>query len=76
MDDIYYYKDGTSSNELDSNKILHRTDGPASIEAGFAECWFFNGVRHRVGGPAVTYASGQKEWWEHGKRLPAPETQS
>ena len=29
MEDIYYYKDGTTSEDLDSSKILHRLDGPA-----------------------------------------------
>ena len=68
MSDKYYYKDGTTSSELDSNKSLHRVDGPASIEEGFAECWFFNGVRHRDGGPAVIYANGKTEWWVRGEK--------
>ena len=72
MEDIYYYKDGTTSHDLDSEKILHRVDGPASIEAGFAECWFLNGVRHREGGPAVLYQDGTREWWTHGKKVSEP----
>ena len=72
-EDLYYYKDGTTSNELDSDKVLHRVDGPAAIEAGFAECWFLDGVRHRDNGPAVVYKDGKKEWWSHGKRLPDPQ---
>lgn len=66
MEDIYYYKDGTTSNELDEDKVLHREDGPASIEPGFGEAWFLNGVRHREGGPAVILADGTKEYWIHG----------
>lgn len=69
MTDQYYYKDGTVSDDLDSDKVLHRLDGPAAIEEGFAECWFKDGVRHRVGGPAVTYNNGKKEWWVEGKRI-------
>ena len=68
--DLYYYKDGTFSEELDENKILHRVDGPASIEEGFAEAWFFDGVRHRDNGPAVIYTNGKVEWWIHGVRVP------
>ncbi len=73
MEDIYYYKDGTVSDDLDSSKVLHRLDGPAAIEAGFSECWFKDGVRHRSDGPAVTYKTGEKEWWVEGKRVSAPE---
>lgn len=72
MEDIYYYKDGTTSNDLDTDKVLHRVDGPAAIEAGFAECWFLDGVRHREGGPAVIYQDGTTEWWTQGTRIPAP----
>ena len=72
MTDTYYYKDGTTSEELDSDRILHRVDGPASIEAGFAECWFFDGVRHSDDGPAVIYANGATEWWKHGKKIQEP----
>lgn len=72
MEDTYYYKDGTQSEELDPSKVLHRVDGPAAIEAGFAECWFFNGVRHRDDGPAVIYQNGNTEWWKHGKKLSNP----
>ena len=32
MKDIYYYKDGTTSEEHDSSKTLHREDGPAIIK--------------------------------------------
>ena len=72
MNDQYFYKDGTTSEDLDSSKVLHRLDGPAAIEAGFSECWFKNGVRHREGGPAVTLATGETEWWIEGVRIPAP----
>jgi len=68
--DLYYYKDGTVSDELDDNKILHREDGPACIEDGFAEAWFFDGVRHREQGPAVIYADGKVEWWVRGVKVP------
>ena len=70
MEDQYFYKDGTVSDELDSDKVLHRVDGPAAIEAGFAECWFFDGKRHRDDGPAVIYADGRREWWVHGQKQP------
>lgn len=68
-EDLYYYKDGTTSTELDETKILHREDGPASIEHGFAEAWFFNGVRHRNDGPAIIYQDGRVEWWISGVRV-------
>ena len=70
MADQYFYKDGTTSSELDSDKVLHRTDGPACIEEDYAECWFFDGVRHREDGPAVIYKNGKNEWWIHGKKQP------
>ncbi|SMF05812.1 hypothetical protein [Pseudobacteriovorax antillogorgiicola] len=73
MNDQYFYKDGTTSDELDSDKVLHRLDGPACIEDGFAEAWFKDGVRHRDNGPAVIYKNGKKEWWVNGKRLPDQE---
>jgi len=69
-EDLYYYQDGTTSTDLDETKVLHRADGPAAIEYGFAEAWFFNGVRHRSDGPAIIYADGQVEWWISGVRVP------
>ena len=68
-EDKYYYKDGTVSSELDPDKTLHREDGPACIEIGFGEAWFFNGVRHREDGPAVINSDGSEQWWKHGKRI-------
>ena len=72
MNDEYYYKDGTMSDDLDPSKVLHRLDGPAVIEDGFSEAWFKDGVRHRIGGPAIIYKTGEKEWWIEGERVPEP----
>jgi len=45
------------------NGVLHRTDGPASIEADGSEEWFLNGKCHRTTGPAYIGANGTEEWY-------------
>jgi hypothetical protein len=44
--DKYYYKDGTTSSEWDYNKILHRTDGPATEWASGHKEWYVDGEKY------------------------------
>jgi hypothetical protein len=70
MKDMYYYRDGTTSNlYLGNIKTLHREDGPAvEYDDGHKE-WWLNGRRHREDGPAIEYAAGYWDWWVNGERL-------
>ena len=57
MKRIYCYKDGTTSEEYDSSKTLHREDGPAWIEYNesgsiWRESYYMEGECHREGLPA------------------------
>ena len=58
----FYYKDGTSSNDLDPSKILHRTNGPAVEWANGTKVWYVDGKFHRTNGPAYEGISGHKAW--------------
>ena len=51
-----------------SNRNLHREDGPAYIRANGTEFWLLNGRAHREDGPAVTMADRTEAWWLNGKR--------
>lgn len=54
------------------NGALHREDGPAHSNA-FQQTWYRNNEYHRDGDePAIVYASGRKEWWVDGQRVPDP----
>lgn len=46
---------------------IHRTDGPALLNADGDKIWYKWGGIHRVGGPAVTRVTGKKVWWENDK---------
>lgn len=59
----YYYKDGTSSNKYNSNKKLHRTDGPAVEYDSGNKAWFINDKRYRLDGPALECYNGNKYWF-------------
>ena len=70
MKDKFYYKDGTTSSDYDSSKVLHREDGPAveRADGDRTKAWYIDGKHHRTDGPAVEYADGGKEWWVDGKQ--------
>jgi hypothetical protein len=68
MENKYWYSDGTCSNKYNSNKVLHREDGPAIEYADGSKWWYVDGKRHRGDGPACEYADGSKEWYVDGKR--------
>ena len=63
----YHYKDGTTSENLDSSKALHRTDGPAIEYDDGTKFWWVNGKCHRIDGPAMEWVDGAKEWWVDNK---------
>ena len=63
MKDKFYYKDGTTSERLDLNKVLHRTDGPAMEFTSGSKSWFIDGKRHRIDGPASEFSNGSKYWF-------------
>lgn len=65
--DLYYFKDGSVSEDDDEDKVLHRMDGPAmiltspchvyidehTVITGPAQAWFCENQLHREDGPAV-----------------------
>jgi hypothetical protein len=57
-----------------SNRDLHRTDGPAIEYSNGGKEWRVGGKCHRTDGPAIEYSNGSKEWWVDGKlhRLDGP----
>jgi hypothetical protein len=71
MNHIYYYKDGTTSNERerDPSKTLHREDGPAVERANGHKEWWLNGRLHREDGPAIEgegLNGSKQEWYING----------
>ena len=52
----------------DSNKMLHREDGPAVEHPDGRKEWWIHGIPHRVDGPAIEHADGVKGWFIHGER--------
>jgi hypothetical protein len=50
-----------------SNRDLHRTDGPAIEYSNGGKEWWVRGKCHRTDGPAVERSDGGKEWWVRGK---------
>ena len=67
MENKFYYKDGTTSSDYDSSKVLHRIDGPACEYADGDKFWYIDGKCHRIDGPAVENADGSKYWYIDGK---------
>ena len=66
-------EDGTQVWRL--NGHLHRTDGPAVINADGTEAWFLNGLLHRADGPARIYPNGRQDWWIEGRELTRQEVE-
>ena len=73
---LFYYMDGSTSAELNRDKVLHRVDGPALIESSNGRPWFEqyyqNGKLFRMDGPAVIHYSYGDRRTEHyliGKHL-------
>jgi hypothetical protein len=66
--DKFYYNDGTTSDEWNISKILHRVDGPAVEFASGGREWWIDGRLHRIDGPAIEWANGTKGWYVDGKR--------
>ena len=73
----YISADGTIA-YMDSNKFLHREDGPALICNSGTQEYYFHGKHHRLDGPAIiqVFDSGSKSlhYFCHGKlhRLDGP----
>lgn len=49
-----------------SNKELHREDGPAMEALDGYKAWYINGKLHRLDGPAIERADGSKSWYVDG----------
>ena len=66
-----YYKDGTTSNEYDPSKVLHRVDQPAYIsyyQSGEVryEQYYLDGKLHRVDQPAyISYYQSGEVYYEY-----------
>ena len=67
MENKFYYKDGTTSSDYDSSKVLHRIDGPACEYADGDKFWYIDSKLHRNDGPAAEHTNGSKSWWVDGK---------
>jgi hypothetical protein len=52
-----------------SNKELHRLDGPAIEALDGYKAWYINGKRHRLDGPAIEALDGYKAWWVDGVKV-------
>jgi hypothetical protein len=50
-----------------SERQLHRDDGPAVVTGINSKYWYKDGKRHREDGPAVEMVNGHKEYWLNGK---------
>ena len=66
--DTFYYSDGTISDHLNTQKVLHRIGGPAVEWSNGDTSWFINGKHHREDGPAVEN-SNPDQWYYHGKQI-------
>jgi len=66
MSDIKTGKDGTFRH-FDELGRLHRTDGPAIIQADGSQYWHVDGKKHREGGPAIVLANGSRLWYRDGE---------
>jgi hypothetical protein len=66
-EDVYYYKDGTTSKSYDWTKVLHRIDGPAVEYTNGNRIWYIDGKRHKTDGPAMVFADGSREWYVNGE---------
>jgi len=42
----YYYKDGTTSSEYDTSKVIHRIDGPAYEHVDGMKLWYVDGEHY------------------------------
>ena len=51
----------------DSDRQIHRVNGPAIERKNGTREWFINGKRHRENGPTVQYSNGYKAWYLNGK---------
>jgi hypothetical protein len=52
---------------LNSDKKLHRDDGPAIVGVHGEEFWYQFGKLHRIDGPAITNNDGIEEWHFEGE---------
>ena len=50
-----------------SNRELHRIDGPAVEWENGYKSWYLNGQFHRIDGPAREWPAGSKEWYVNGE---------
>lgn len=62
------YADPDVKEWRNSDKKLHREDGPAVEYATGQKEWWINGERHREDGPAVLHANGSKSWYRNNER--------
>jgi len=49
-----------------SNRELHRDDGPAIIYPDGRQYWYRNGEFHREDGPAIVFPDGGQYWYRNG----------
>jgi hypothetical protein len=46
-----------------SNRLLHREDGPAFESVYGSKSWYINGKLHRIDGPAIKFSNGAECWY-------------
>ena len=54
-----------------NNGKLGRLNGPAIIYSDGGQDWILQGLYHRADGPARIFANGMKEYFHHGRKIPA-----
>ena len=65
----YISEDGTIA-YMDSNKFLHREDGPALICNSGTQEYYFHGKHHRLDGPAMILKNNTYHWFYYGEYIP------
>ncbi|WP_277454081.1 hypothetical protein [Janibacter sp. DB-40] len=56
---------------VDTQGLLHRTDGAAVVDGNTGWRWLRHGDRHRLDGPAIVYEREEHGWWLEGRKVTA-----
>jgi hypothetical protein len=62
------YADSDVKEWRNTDKKLHREDGPAVEYANGQKEWWIDGQRHREDGPAILHDNGSKSWYLNNER--------
>lgn len=65
--DVPTVRYGIGSLRWYKNGLLHRDNGPATIDYDGSCCWFQNGLLHRDNEPAVIFYFGTELYYRNGR---------